>query len=144
MRENLTLRYQHSGLPVNPDATPAVEYVLSPEPGEPRSRDPWKVLVKRWRLIVLMFLIGFSIGAFMTFRTTPRYTASTILRIEPPNTPVIGVGEVLAGGEEYSASRAEEGSKNSRWVSKKPTERKKGFAGGSASSSIASGATVST
>jgi polysaccharide biosynthesis transport protein len=101
MLENLTWRYQHSGLPANPDATPAVEYILSPEPEESRSRDPWKMLVKHWRLITLMFLIVFSIGAFMTLQTTPRYTASTILRIEPPNTPVIGVGEVLSGGEEY-------------------------------------------
>jgi polysaccharide biosynthesis transport protein len=101
MVENLTWHYQHSGLPANSDATPAMEYILSPEPEEPRSRDPWKMLVKHWRLITLVFLIVFSIGALITFRTTPRYTASTILRIEPPNTPVIGVGEVLSGGEEY-------------------------------------------
>jgi capsular exopolysaccharide synthesis family protein len=101
MPANLTWRYQHSALAVNAAATPAVEYVTSPEPEEPRSRDLSKILVRRWRFIILMFLLGLSIGAFMTFRTTPRYTASTILRIEPPNTPVIGVGEVLAGGEEY-------------------------------------------
>jgi polysaccharide biosynthesis transport protein len=101
MLENLSRRQQHSGLPVNPEATSAVEYFLSPEPEEPPSRNRWKMLVKRWRLIMVIFLTVFSLGALMTFRTTPRYTASTILRIEPPSLPVIGVGEVLASGEEY-------------------------------------------
>ena len=51
----------------------------------------------------------------------------------------------FGGGEEYSASRTEEDSKNSRWVSKKPTDRKNGRSGGRVrSSSSVAGITLST
>src|SRR5215217_4465757 len=101
MRKNLPRYYQRPGVPANQDISPAVEYVLSPETEEPGFRDYWKMLVKRRRLIILTFLVVFSFGAFTTFRTTPRYTASTILRIEPHTTPVIGVGDVVASADEY-------------------------------------------
>jgi len=101
MRENLPGRYQHPGVPVNPDATPPMEYVLSPESEEPRFRDYWKMVVKRRRLIILTFLVVFGLGAFITFRTTPLYTASTILLIEHQNLPATGLGEGLSGGEDY-------------------------------------------
>ena len=101
MRENLPGRYQHPGVPVNPDATPPMEYVLSPESEEPRFRDYWKMVVKRRRLIILTFLVVFGFGAFITFRTTPLYTASTILLIEHQNLPATGLGEGLSGGEDY-------------------------------------------
>ena len=57
---------------------------------------------------------------------------------------VSGVSGRFAGGCEYSASRTEVGSKKLRWVSKKPTERKKGCSNGSSSSSIVAGTTDST
>ena len=86
MRENLPWRYQRRPEIANPGGPPAIEYVLSPETEEPRFRDYWKMLVKRRRLIILTFLVVFGLGAFMTFRTTPLYTASTTLRIEPQST----------------------------------------------------------
>src|SRR5215475_9515666 len=101
MRENLPSRYQSSGPPVNPDATSAVEYVLSPETEEPRFRDYWKMVVKRRRLIILTSLVVFGFGAFITFRTTPLYTANTILLIEPQNLPATGLGEGSSRGEDY-------------------------------------------
>jgi polysaccharide biosynthesis transport protein len=101
MRENLPWRYQRSGPPVNPDATPAVEYVLSPETEEPRFRDYWKMVVKRWRLIILTFLVVFSLGAFITFRTTPLYTATTTLLIETQNLPATGLGEGVTRTDDY-------------------------------------------
>jgi hypothetical protein len=57
---------------------------------------------------------------------------------------VSGVSGRFAGGSEYSASRTELGSKYSRWVSKKPTERKNGREGAPRSSPSAAGATEST
>jgi hypothetical protein len=54
---------------------------------------------------------------------------------------VSGVSGRLSGGSEYSASRTEVGSKYSRWVSKKPTERKNGSRGACAIRSTAAGAT---
>jgi succinoglycan biosynthesis transport protein ExoP len=101
MRENLPWRNHRVPKVVNPDGPPAIEYVMSPQTEEPGFRDYWKMLVKRRRLIILTFLVVFSFGAFTTFRTTPRYTASTILRIEPHTTPVIGVGDVVASADEY-------------------------------------------
>jgi hypothetical protein len=50
----------------------------------------------------------------------------------------------LAGGSAYSSSPIEFGSKNRRWVSKKPTERKKGSGRPPSSAPTASGATVAT
>jgi len=101
MREGLPWRHQRPAALANPEATPAIEYVLSPESEEPRPRDYWKMLVKRRRLILLTFLAAFGLGAFITFRTTPHYTASTTLRIEPQSTPVIGFGEASTLSEDY-------------------------------------------
>ena len=53
---------------------------------------------------------------------------------------VSGASGRFGGGVEYSASRTELGSKNSRCVSKNPTEKNQGWAA-SRSSSIAIGAT---
>ena len=54
---------------------------------------------------------------------------------------VSGVSGRFAGGSEYSASRTEVGSKKSRWVSKKPTQRKNGSVGALRRSAAAAGAT---
>jgi capsular exopolysaccharide synthesis family protein len=85
----------------NRGGPPEIEYVLSPEAEEPRFRDYWKMLVKRWRLIMFTFVAVFGLMAVMTFRTTPLYTASTTLRIEPQSAPVIGFGEALVAADNY-------------------------------------------
>src|SRR5262245_36698359 len=101
MREHLPWRYQSSGPPANSDATSPMEYVLSPEAEEPRFRDYWKMVVKRRRLIILTFLLVFGFGAFITFRATPLYTATTILLIEHQNLPAPGLGEGSSRSEDY-------------------------------------------
>lgn len=101
MRENLPLRNQHPPELAHSGGPPAIEYVLGPESEELRFRDYWKMLVKRWRLVMLTFLAVFALIAFLTFRATPFYTASTILRIEPQSAPVIGFSEAPTGSDSY-------------------------------------------
>src|SRR5215510_11308953 len=62
------------------------------------------VLIKRRRLLILVFLIVVIIGAYFPFTATPLYQASAILKIEPQNPSVTGVGEMLrleSGGPQY-------------------------------------------
>jgi succinoglycan biosynthesis transport protein ExoP len=99
MREGLPWRHRHPPAIANPDATPAMEYVLSPEPEEPHFRDYWKMLLKHRRLIMVIFLAALGIGMFITTQTTPLYTASATIRIEPQSPPVMGAGQMLAWGE---------------------------------------------
>jgi capsular exopolysaccharide synthesis family protein len=104
MRENLPRRNHRLPEVTHPGETPAIEYVLTPESEEPRFRDYWKMLLKRRRLIIFTFVTVFILGVLVTSRTTPLYTASTTLRIEPQNTPVIGLGgsgEALVAAENY-------------------------------------------
>ena len=53
---------------------------------------------------------------------------------------------MFSGGREYKTSRMDDGSKNSRWVSKKPTDKKNGVCSWarSAMSFVAAGATSLT
>lgn len=66
-------------------------------------RDYWKVLVKHYRLVIVVFLAVVGVTAYVTFSATPLYTASTTLRIEPQNPTVMKIEEVLtpqaAGGQ---------------------------------------------
>ena len=57
---------------------------------------------------------------------------------------VSGVSGRLLGGSEYRLSRIDVEGKYSRWVSKKPTDRKNGCGGRLRSSATAAGATLST
>jgi succinoglycan biosynthesis transport protein ExoP len=99
MREGLPWRRRHPPAIANPDATPAMEYVLSPEPEEPHFRDYWKMLLEHRRLIMVIFLAALGIGMFITAQTTPLYTASTTIRIEPQSPSVMGAGETSSWGE---------------------------------------------
>jgi succinoglycan biosynthesis transport protein ExoP len=101
MRDNLPGRQQRPPAMAHPDATPAIEYIVNPQPEEPRLRDYWKILVKRRRLIVVIFLVAFGIGAFITVRSTSLYTASATVRIEPPSPPMMGGGDASPVSDEY-------------------------------------------
>jgi len=76
------------------DTKPA--YIYSPESEEPHLRDYWKVLVKRRRQVILVFLTILGLGAYYTFSLTPLYTAGAALRIEPENPAVMKIEEVLS------------------------------------------------
>lgn len=71
-------------------------YVYSPEQEERLLRDYWKMVVKRRRLVALVFLVVLGVGAFFTFQETPLYTARTTLKIEPLNPSAMGVEGMLA------------------------------------------------
>jgi succinoglycan biosynthesis transport protein ExoP len=101
MPESLPWRHRRSSALAHPEATPAVEYVLTSEPEEPRFRDYWRMVCHHWRLIIVIFLAVFGIGLLITVQTTPLYTASATIRIEPQSASVMGAGEVFPGGDEY-------------------------------------------
>jgi capsular exopolysaccharide synthesis family protein len=71
------------------------EHVYIPESEEVHLRDYWKMLVKRRRVVMLVFLAVFVLGAYSTFSATPLYTGRAILRIEPQDPEITGMTEVL-------------------------------------------------
>src|SRR5919198_3269787 len=73
------------------------EYSYHPaEPEDPHLRHYWKMLVKHRRLMVLIFLVVFGLGAYLTLSATPLYTASATLKIEPQDPVVLQLQELLA------------------------------------------------
>ncbi len=67
-------------------------------------RDYWNILVKRRRLLGLISLMVLMIGTYITVTATSMYTATAVLKIEPQNPSVTGLGEMLglsAGGSKY-------------------------------------------
>jgi succinoglycan biosynthesis transport protein ExoP len=71
------------------------EYVHSADTDEVELRYYLNVLIKQRRLLVLVFLTVFIIGAYFTLTATRLYEASSVLKIEPQNPSVTGVGEML-------------------------------------------------
>jgi succinoglycan biosynthesis transport protein ExoP len=71
------------------------QYVHSPATDHVDLRDYLKVLIKHRRLLILVFLTVLAIGAYFSFTTTRLYQASSMLKIEPQNPSVTGVGEML-------------------------------------------------
>lgn len=71
-------------------------YVYSPEQEERPLRDYWKMVVKRRRLVALVFLIVLGVGAFFTLQERSLYTARTTLKIEPQNPSAMAVEGFLA------------------------------------------------
>src|SRR5215813_6181672 len=62
-------------------------------------RHYFNVLIKHRRLLIFVFLTVVMIGAYFLFTGTRLYKASAILKIEPQNPSVTGVGEMLRLGE---------------------------------------------
>jgi len=73
-----------------------VEQLPQHESAEWHLRDYWKMVRKRRRLVVLVFLAVFGVGAYLTLSQTPLYTASATLKIEPQDPGVIQIQEILA------------------------------------------------
>ena len=59
------------------------EYVYTSGSEEVHVRDYWKVLLKRRRLAIIIFLAVFFPGAYCVFTATRLYTATATLKIEP-------------------------------------------------------------
>jgi polysaccharide biosynthesis transport protein len=92
-------RYPTKAEPGEPD------YFQSADTDEVDPRDYLKLLVKHRRLLILVFLVVFVTGTYFTLTATPLYNATSILKIEPQNPSVTGVGEMVrlseAGGPSY-------------------------------------------
>lgn len=73
------------------------EYFSYAESEEVHLRDYWRMLVKRRRVVMLVFLIVLGLGIYKTFSQTPLYTAVATLKIEPQTT-AIQIGELLTPG----------------------------------------------
>ncbi|HEU0047666.1 MAG TPA: Wzz/FepE/Etk N-terminal domain-containing protein, partial [Nitrososphaera sp.] len=84
--------------PALPDSSEA-EYVYygpeqyGPEVEETKILDYWKILVRRRRLLIQIFLISLLLGAYFNFTATPVYKATAMLKIEPLTPMVTGVGQ---------------------------------------------------
>ena len=70
------------------DTEPEYVYTSAVEQ-ETHVRDYWKTIVKRRRLLMLVFLVVLGIGSYFTLTAPTLYTATSILRIDPPNPPSI-------------------------------------------------------
>ena len=76
-----------------------VEYDYTPATSEFDWRDYWKVVVRRRRLLIVVFLITVAFGAYFSLTGTRLYTATAILKIDPQNPTVTGVQSVSNAGE---------------------------------------------
>jgi polysaccharide biosynthesis transport protein len=86
------------------------DYVHSADSDEVDLRYYLNVLIKHRRLLIFVFLTVVIIGAYFSFTATPLYKASSILKIEPQNPSVTGVGELLrleSGGPSYDYYRTQ-------------------------------------
>src|SRR5687768_7439175 len=54
----------------------------------------WTILVRRRRIIILLFCLVFGSGAYFALSATPLYTATATVKIEPQNPQVTGISEV--------------------------------------------------
>ncbi|TMB71057.1 MAG: polysaccharide biosynthesis tyrosine autokinase [Deltaproteobacteria bacterium] len=85
--------------PALPDSSEA-EYVYygpeqyGPEVEETKILDYWKILVRRRRLLIQIFVISLLLGAYFNFTATPVYKATAMLKIEPLTPTVTGVGQI--------------------------------------------------
>ena len=69
-------------------------------------RDYWKIVVKRRRLVFVVVGILLGFGVYFNYTATPMYTAKSVLKVEPNNPVVTGVGQMMpsesaAGGEYF-------------------------------------------
>jgi polysaccharide biosynthesis transport protein len=71
------------------------EYMYTSGSEEVHLREYWKVLLKRRRLAIIIFLAVFIAGAYCVFTATRLYTATATLKIEPQNPAVTGMAEML-------------------------------------------------
>src|SRR5262245_55516668 len=90
MIKNFPLSSQQLAAPViSRDVEPEYDYVSESE--QVHLRDYWKILVKRRRMIALIFSAAVSLGILVSLTATNMYTAIATLKIEPQNPAVTGV-----------------------------------------------------
>ena len=71
----------------------------------------WNILLKRRNLVLIVFLAVFAVGAYFALSSTTLYTAAAMIKIEPQNPQVTGVGELqpleLRGEYDYHKTQFE-------------------------------------
>src|SRR5262245_15218026 len=91
--------------PALPDSSEGEYTYYGPEPEANQLLDYWQILVKRRRLLIKIFVISLLVGAYFNFTATKVYKATAMLKIEPVNPTVTGVGQVATsipeGGGPY-------------------------------------------
>jgi len=78
------------------------EYTYVPEKQTLDIRHYWNVLVKYRRIVVGLFLAVFVVVGLVNFSSTPLYTSSAMLQIEPQNPAVTGLTEILSSKSDGS------------------------------------------
>jgi capsular exopolysaccharide synthesis family protein len=90
------IRHRYNGATTQNPTPPDYTY-LEESQDEVHLRDYWNIILKRKRLVALIFLSVAGLGIYIIFSATTLYTASAILKIEPQNPNVTGIGELLQG-----------------------------------------------
>jgi capsular exopolysaccharide synthesis family protein len=85
--------------------TAQTEFSYLPEPEAVSLSEYWNILKKRRYIILLLFFLVFSAGAYFALSATELYTASATVKIEPQNPQVTGLSELqpleLRGDYDY-------------------------------------------
>src|SRR5262249_55160304 len=93
---------RHDITPWRPQDVPDVidvDYVSEPDNTEFHLRDYLRILLKRRYLILLVFFAVVGLIAYKTVSTTPLYTATATLQIEPQDPEVVQIQELLASAD---------------------------------------------
>ncbi|MEX0802442.1 MAG: polysaccharide biosynthesis tyrosine autokinase [Candidatus Binatia bacterium] len=98
MNDNDITKYRPNGLPNRQQHQPAapqeeVNYYYADPADETHLRDYWKILRKRIRFIIPVFLTVVAVGLLISFSSPTLYTALSTLQIEPNNPTVTGIAE---------------------------------------------------
>jgi uncharacterized protein involved in exopolysaccharide biosynthesis len=80
---------QQPGMPLE-----EIRYYYGEQAEGTHLRDYWKILLKRGRYAIAVFVGVFAIGAVINLLSTPLYRAVAVLQIEPQNPTVTGVAGV--------------------------------------------------
>ncbi|MPZ77495.1 MAG: polysaccharide biosynthesis tyrosine autokinase, partial [Deltaproteobacteria bacterium] len=151
MNDNDITKYRPNGLPNRQQHQPAVpqeevNYYYADPADETHLRDYWKILRKRIRFIVPVFLAVVAIGLLISFSSPTLYTAMSTLKIEPQNPTITGVAETTPKQDTSSAYdfyqtqfKLLESGPLAAWVIKDLSlETNSSFRGGRTSNAIAS------
>ncbi|HWP58303.1 MAG TPA: polysaccharide biosynthesis tyrosine autokinase [Candidatus Acidoferrales bacterium] len=71
-----------------------VSYYYADQGEQTHLRDYWNVLLKRARYVIAVVVGVVALGALVSLASTPLYTATSVLKIEPQNPTVTGLPEV--------------------------------------------------
>lgn len=77
------------------------EYGYNPPADEPQIRRYWAALIRRWPIVLSIFLVVTAVGTYIAITATPLYTASATVKIEPQNPADLGLSGAwpVQGGE---------------------------------------------